>query len=153
MNIQLATDFSRGSIYFVDPLTPLIICPNCENQFIAKYTANIEKFVCNNCGHQCDPNFVHRGKRPVLVIQNPGYDFLNTITVIPITSQPKAKGKIGSVFIPKGKPSGLDKNSWALTWQIRILNKNVFFKENYLGKASSKVLKLVNSNLRKHLSF
>ncbi len=151
MAVELANNFSKGSIYLVDPLTPLVTCPQCGNQFIAQYSATIEEFVCNNCGHKCDPNFLHRGKRPVLVIQNPSYDFLNTITVIPITSQPKAKGKIGAIFIAKGKPSGLDKDSWALVWQVRTLNKNVFFKENYLGKVSSKVLNQINSALRKHL--
>jgi len=151
VTIELATNFSKGSIYLVDPLTPLVTCTRCSKQFVAHYTAKVEKFICSNCGYKCDPNFLHRGKRPVLVIQNPSYDFLNTITVIPITSQYKAKGKLGAIFIPKGKASGLNKDSWALVWQIRTLNKNVFLKENYLGKVSSRVLKQIDSNLQKHL--
>ena len=151
MTVEPAKDFSRGSIYFVDPLTPLVTCPNCNHDFVAQYSAKVEKFTCDNCGNECDPDFVQRGKRPVLIIQNPAFDFFNTITVIPITSQEKAKDKVGAVHIPKGKPSGLTKDSWALIWQVRTINKNLFFKENYLGKVSAQKLKELKMTLKKHL--
>ncbi len=148
---ELTKDFSRGSIYFVDPLTPLVTCPSCRHQFVALYSAPVEKFTCEKCGQPCDPDFVHRGKRPVLIVQNPAFDFFNTVSVIPITSQEKAREKVGAIHIPKGKPAGLEKHSWALAWQIRTINKNLFFKEDYLGKISGKKLKEVNTALRKHL--
>ena len=50
MNVELADDFSKGSIYLVDPLTPLGKCSNCDNYFVAHYSATIEKFTCNKCG-------------------------------------------------------------------------------------------------------
>ncbi len=151
MKPELAKDFSRGSIYFVDPLAPLVTCPSCRHQFVALYAAQVEKFTCEKCGSACDPDFVHRGKRPVLIVQNPAFDFFNTISVLPITSQEKARGKVGAVHISKGKSTGLEKDSWALAWQIRTINKNLFFKENYLGKVSGKKQKEINAALRKHL--
>lgn len=150
-SLELATDFSKGSIYLVDPLNPLVICPECGRRFVAHYRAKVEKFLCKNCGHRCDPDFVHRGKRPVILLQNPVFEFFNTLSVVPVTSQPKARGKIGAVFIPKGKPSGLQKDSWALVWQIRTLNKNLFLKQNYLGKVPSDALEEIDASLRKHL--
>ena len=150
MNSELAKDFSPGRIYFVDPLTPLVICPTCKHHFVAHYSAKIEKFTCDKCGSECDPDFVQRGKRPVLIVQNPAFDFFNTISIIPITSQEKAKDKIGALHIPKGKPSGLNKDSWALIWQIRTINKNLFFKENYLGKVPAKKLKDIRKALKLH---
>lgn len=151
MPLELAKDFSRGSIYLVDPLTPLVTCPNCSHQFVARYSTQVERFTCEKCGNASDPDFVQRGKRPVLLAQNPAFDFFNTASVLPITSQEKARDKVGALHIPKGKPSGLDKDSWALVWQIRTINKNLFFKENYLGKVSSKKQKEINAALRKHL--
>lgn len=73
MAVELATDFSQGSIYFVDPLTPFVTCPNCSHNFVARYSAKVEKFTCDNCGGECDPDFVQRGKRPVLILQNPAF--------------------------------------------------------------------------------
>jgi mRNA-degrading endonuclease toxin of MazEF toxin-antitoxin module len=151
MAVELANDFSRGSIYFVDPLTPLVACSNCQHYFVAHYSAKVEKFTCDHCGNECDPDFVQRGKRPVLIVQNPTFVFFNTISVIPITSQEKAKDKIGAVHLPAGKPSGLTKDSWALVWQIRTINKNLFFKENYLGKVSAQKLKEIKATPKKHL--
>ena len=151
MALELATDFSKGSIYLVDPLRPLVTCPECGRKFVAHYRAKVEKFTCKTCGHRCDPDFVQRGERPVILLQNPGFEFFNTCSVVPVTSQPKAKGKIGAVFIPKGKPSGLQRDSWALVWQIRTLNKNLFLKQNYLGKVSPDVLEALDVRLRKHL--
>ena len=107
MAVELATKFPRGGIYLVDPLTPLVTCPRCSIQFVAHYSAKVEEFICSNCGFKCDPDFLHRGKRPVVIIQNPSYDFLNTLTVIPITSQPKASGKLGAIFYTKRKTLGI----------------------------------------------
>lgn len=92
--MELANDFSIGNIYFVDPLTPLVACPNCHHNFVAHYSAKVEKFTCTNCGNECDPDFVQRGKRPVLIVQNPAFDFFNTMKIISAKSPPKSSKRL-----------------------------------------------------------
>jgi mRNA interferase MazF len=66
------------------------------------------------------------GLRPVLVLQN---NILNknltTIITAPITSNLKAKGKLTTFFLSK-KISKLNKDSVALLFQIRTLDKSRF---------------------------
>jgi len=64
-----------------------------------------------------------KGFRPVLVIQKSNLsDILNTVVIIPISSNLKAKGLMMTMFIQK-KESGLPKDSVALAFQIRTVDK------------------------------
>lgn len=64
-----------------------------------------------------------RGFRPVLVIQNDILNAnLNTIVIVPITSNLNAKGKLTTYFLPK-IVSGLNQDSVALLFQIRTIDK------------------------------
>ncbi len=72
-----------------------------------------------------DPTWGHEqaGVRPVVVIQtNPLNRQLNTIMIIPTTTNLKAKGLMITQFLAKEK-TGLKKDSVALLHQIRTLDK------------------------------
>jgi len=61
--------------------------------------------------------------RPVLVIQNNILnDNLNTVIIVPITANLQAKGLLTTFFLPS-KISNLPKDSLALLFQIRTLDK------------------------------
>jgi len=63
------------------------------------------------------------GYRPVLVIQRDlANKCLDTVIIVPLTSNLNAKNKIGTFFISK-KVSGLDFDSIALVFQVRTLDK------------------------------
>lgn len=69
------------------------------------------------------------GYRPVLVIQgNLANNFLNTVIVIPLTSNLNAKYKKGTCFVPKDI-SGLDFDSVGLIFQIRTIDKRRLNKQ------------------------
>ncbi len=63
------------------------------------------------------------GYRPVLVIQNNILNKnLNTAVIVPITTNLKAKGLLTTFFLP-AETSTLPKDSVALLFQIRTLDK------------------------------
>ncbi len=69
------------------------------------------------------------GTRPVLVIQNNILNKnLNTVIIIPITSNLAAKGKMTTYFLPQNI-SNLDKDSVALLFQIRTIDKSRLIKK------------------------
>ncbi len=64
------------------------------------------------------------GFRPVLVLQNDILNKnLNTVVIVPITKNIKAKGYLTTYFLEK-KTSKLPVDSVALLFQIRIIDKN-----------------------------
>jgi mRNA interferase MazF len=76
------------------------------------------------------------GLRPVLVLQNNILNRnLNTIVIAPITSNLEAKGLMTTYFL-SGKESGLKKDSVALLYQIRTIDKTPLKKE--VGHISKK---------------
>ncbi len=69
------------------------------------------------------------GTRPVIVLQNNILNKnLNTVIVIPVTSNLAAKGKMTTYFLSK-EISKLDLNSVALLFQIRTIDKNRLIKK------------------------
>lgn len=68
------------------------------------------------------------GLRPVLVLQNDTLNYnLNTVVIIPLTSNLQAKGLMTTYFLPSVK-SGLNKDSIALLYQVRTIDKNRLIK-------------------------
>ncbi len=66
------------------------------------------------------------GSRPVLVIQNDiGNKYSPTVVVIPISTANKKMSNKIHVFVPK--EYGLDRDSYILTEQIRVVSKRRFF--------------------------
>lgn len=69
------------------------------------------------------------GTRPVLVLQKDILNqYLNTVTISPITSNLNSKGKMTTYFLPK-KKSGLHQDSVALLFQIRTIDKSRLIKK------------------------
>jgi mRNA interferase MazF len=102
-----------------------------------------EVFLANlgsSSGHE------QEGKRPVILCQN---DLLNevsqTVIVIPLTTNLKREKIPGSVFIKKGE-GGLDSDSVALCYQLRVLDKRRLIKP--LGKLSDIVLEEVYNGIK-----
>jgi mRNA interferase MazF len=90
------------------------------------YLANLDPIK----GHE------QAGVRPVIVLQNSILNRnLNTVIVAPLSSNLSAKGLMTTYFLPK-KESGLQKDSVALLYQVRIIDKSRLKKE--LGHISSK---------------
>jgi mRNA interferase MazF len=64
------------------------------------------------------------GFRPVLIMQNNVLNqHLSTVIIVPITANLKAKDKLTTYFLPKDT-SQLDKDSVALLFQMRTIDKN-----------------------------
>ena len=81
------------------------------------------------------------GYRPVLVLQNNVLNrFLNTIVIVPITSNLQAKGYLTTFFLPK-KISKLPSDSVALLFQIRTLDKSRLKK--FVSILNSELLKQI----------
>jgi mRNA-degrading endonuclease toxin of MazEF toxin-antitoxin module len=79
--------------------------------------------------------------RPVLVIQNDfGNCFCDTIIVVPLTLAFKAKKLFFSVLIKRGGETGLCGDYVALFSQIRTLSKGRFIPENRLGRLDDKTM-------------
>lgn len=69
------------------------------------------------------------GIRPAIVIQaNPLNRSLSTVIAIPLTANLRGKGFMTTHFIPK-ESSGLKKDSVALLYQIKALDKTRFIKK------------------------
>ena len=76
------------------------------------------------------------GLRPVVVLQNSILNRnLNTIVTAPLTSNLDSRGLMTTYFLPK-KMSGLHKDSVALLYQIRTIDKTRLKKE--IGHISKK---------------
>ena len=85
------------------------------------------------------------GYRPVLIIQGDvANKYLNTVIVVPLTSNLEAKYKKGTYFISK-EVSGLNFDSIALIFQIRTIDKR------RLGKWVSKISKKDSFNVINNL--
>jgi mRNA interferase MazF len=86
------------------------------------------------------------GKRPVIICQN---DLLNkvsqTVIVIPLTTNLKREEIPGVVLIKKGE-GGLDSDSVALCYQLRVLDKKRLKRQ--LGKLSEIVLEKVYNGIK-----
>ena len=69
------------------------------------------------------------GVRPVIVLQNNILNRnLNTVIVAPLSANLSAKGLMTTCFLPK-KESGLSKDSVALLYQVRTIDKSRLKKE------------------------
>lgn len=85
-----------------------------------------------------------QGIRPVLIVQNDiGNHFGNTVLVVPITSQMK-KDMPTHVQISQGT-AGLAKDSTALVEQMRTVDKSRL--KNYIGAFTSDMMNVVNSKI------
>lgn len=85
-----------------------------------------------------------QGIRPVLIVQNDiGNHFGNTVLVVPITSQMK-KDMPTHVRIAQGT-AGLTKDSTALVEQMRTVDKSRL--KNYIGAFTSDMMSVVNSKI------
>ena len=83
--------------------------------------------------------------RPVLVIQNDfGNCFCDTIIVVPLTLAYKAKKLFFSVLIKRGTETGLCGDYVALFSQIRTLSKGKFIPENRLGRLDDSTMERVD---------
>jgi mRNA interferase MazF len=79
------------------------------------------------------------GFRPVLVFQNNILNtHLNTVLVVPITTNLKAKGHLTTFFLPK-ELSSMTKDSLALLFQLRCIDKKRLVKK--IGEISGPALK------------
>ena len=89
------------------------------------------------------------GTRPVLIVQN---DVANaripTVTVVPITANPRARRFMFTVSLPMAE-SGLPKDSVALVFQIRTLDKSRLTHK--AGHLSNVIMGQVDRALEIHL--
>lgn len=86
--------------------------------------------------------------RPVLVIQNDfGNCFCDTIIVVPLTLAFKAKKLFFSVLIKRGAETGLCGDYVALFSQIRTLSKGKFIPENRLGRLDDETMERVDRTI------
>ncbi len=89
------------------------------------------------------------GTRPVLVVQNDAANaFISTVTVVPLTSNLRAGRFLFTVLIPAAQ-SGLPKDSVALAFQIRTLDKSRLRQK--AGHLSEELMAAVNRALEIHL--
>jgi mRNA interferase MazF len=89
------------------------------------------------------------GNRPVLVVQNNEANArIPTITVVPLTSNLRAGRFLFTVLIPTAE-SGLPKDSVALVFQLRTLDKSRFIRK--IGHLSEELMEQIDSALELHL--
>ncbi|MBM4424833.1 MAG: type II toxin-antitoxin system PemK/MazF family toxin [Chloroflexi bacterium] len=89
------------------------------------------------------------GVRPVLVVQNDEANArIPTVTVIPITSNLRASRFLFTVFLPASE-SGLPKDSVALAFQIRTLDRSRLTRK--VGRLPDEVMEQVDRALEAHL--
>lgn len=143
--------FRFGDIYRVDPLGFYVRCDVCGENFVGWLPEPERHIWCPACGTRRDPDHVHRGFRPFLVVQNQSLTpFLTTVVCLPITTSPGAKDKLAAVPVKGGPPTNLPApESYILAWQPRTLNKANFFPSNFLGYAPPETLRQVGLWLRR----
>lgn len=92
----------------------------------------------------CDP----RGRtinKPVLVIQNDiGNRFCNTVIVVPLIPEKYVKKLFFSVSIKASPETGLRENHVAIFSQIRTVDKSWFSNDRYLGRITGKTIHQVD---------
>lgn len=89
------------------------------------------------------------GVRPVLVVQNDEANArIPTVTVVPITSNLRAARFMFAVLLPAIE-SGLPKDSVALVFQIRTLDKSRLIRK--AGHLSDSVMDMIDRALEIHL--
>ena len=62
------------------------------------------------------------GRRPAVIFQTDDLSPLNTVVIIPLTTQLRSAGSANTVLIP-AREAGLDRDSLALCHQIRVLDR------------------------------
>ena len=62
------------------------------------------------------------GKRPAIIIQKQEYD-LPTVLIIPLTTKTKALDFVGTMLVEPDDKNHLDKESVALAFQLRAIDK------------------------------
>ncbi len=89
------------------------------------------------------------GTRPVLVVQNDQANaYIPTITVVPLTANLRASRFLFTVLIPAAE-SGLPKDSVALVFQIRTLDKSRLIQK--AGHLSDALMQKIDAALEIHL--
>lgn len=89
------------------------------------------------------------GARPVLVVQNNDANrFISTVTIIPLTSNLKAKRFLFTTLIPASQ-SGLPQDSVALAFQIRTVDKSRLRRK--VGRLSPDHMRAVERAVNSHL--
>ncbi len=90
-------------------------------------------------------------RRPVIIISSNSFNesFINTVTVVAITSNLRLVDAPGNFKLTKSK-SGLDKDSAVNVSQLLTLDK--LFLTEQVGKLNSKQVNMLNEGLRLALS-
>lgn len=87
--------------------------------------------------------------RPVLVIQNDiGNRFCDTVIVVPLTTEKKAKKLFFTVLIESNPQTGLLENHVALFSQIRTIDRKRFTNDNYLGRIDEQTVRKVDEAIQ-----
>jgi|SRR5580698_6280601 len=68
------------------------------------------------------------GLRPAVILQTDDLSVLNTVVIIPMTTQSKRAGFANTVWIP-GTEAGLDRDSVALCHQLRALDRRKLIRK------------------------
>ena len=88
-------------------------------------------------------------RRPCLIVSNnQSNQYYGQITVIPLTSKKVRQAEPFQLFLP-AKETGLDKDSKALSEQIRTVSKMRL--ATYIGRVSDERMKMVDSAIKIHL--
>ena len=89
------------------------------------------------------------GVRPVLVVQNDEANArIPTVTVVPITSNLRASRFLFTVLLPSAE-TGLSKDSVALVFQVRTLDKSRL--QNKVGHLSESLMDQIDRAIIIHL--
>jgi mRNA interferase MazF len=77
------------------------------------------------------------GRRPAVLLQTDDLSVLNTVVIIPLTTQSKRAGFASTVWIPANE-AGQDRDSVALCHQIRVLDRRKLIRK--IGELASERL-------------
>lgn len=87
--------------------------------------------------------------QPVLVIQNDiGNRWCNTLIVVPLFPDLKLKKLMLGVVLEACGSNGLPQDHVALFSQIRTVDKQLFHKDNYLGRPSAAEMERVDQAIK-----
>lgn len=124
----------KGWIYVIDPYRVSLCCPR-GHQYLYELTEP-EQLTCkhSNCDLTINSSRVFRGTHPYIIWTSDHFqdenNYIQTFTVIPLTSQTTFLGLSVTYPITKTARNGLDKNSYALVHQICTVDGNCFKDSN-----------------------
>lgn len=120
----------QGWIYFINPYRVSIRCKLGHNHIYDLNEPGKIECKTNSCTQIINSSRVFRGEHPYIIWTSDQFqddvEYIQTFTVIPLTSQETCKGLPTAYPINSTSKNGLSKNSFALVHQICTVDASCF---------------------------